>query len=149
MSLLEEMEKKIEFLTNTPEGKESMSEYINEIKNRSKSRIEYVGSTEFNKTYEIIYKLVKEHGRIDDTDIHYRLNNGRIDLETEEWNKFTDAIAEKFEGQEIKDIKSDFFKYHFEYKSLNVYFTHGQGTYCWVEYNKSNDRDIKLDNLLD
>jgi len=155
----ETMQEKIEWL-KTPKGQESIKEYFLGLEKQKQDIIDYVGSDEFNKTYEIIYNFVKnpKHGTgnkisniyniLDDTDIHYRLNNGRIDLETEEWNKFTDAIAEKFKGQEIIDKSSDFIKYHFEYRSLNVYFTHGQGTVCWVTYNKENDREIKLDNLL-
>ena len=161
MSPSETMQEKIEWL-KTPKGQESIKEYFLGLEKQKQDKIDYVGSDEFNKTYEIIYNFVKnpKHGILDDTDIHYRLNNGRIDLETsfspftkwkrsrtEEWNKFTDAIAEKFKGQEIIDC-SDFIKYHFEYRSLNVYFTHGQGTVCWVTYNKQNDREIKLDNLL-
>lgn len=131
----------------TPEGQQSVIEYFEQIEKKKQSKIDYVGSEEFNKTYRIIYDWVKKYERIDDTDIHYKFNPG-IELEDEEWNKFTDAIDEKFGEKKIFDNESSFSKYHYEYKALDVYFMHGQGTVCWVNYNKENDRDIKLNHIL-
>ena len=102
---------------------------------------------EFLKSYQTIYNWVKQYERVDDTDIHYKLNTG-IEIETEEWNKFTDSISEKYEGSEIVDTEASFPKYHFEYGALNVYFMHGQGTACWITYNKQTDRDSKLNEIL-
>jgi regulator of sigma D len=131
----------------TPEGKQSIIDYFKDKEQKKQNLIDYVGSEEFNKTYQIIYDWVKENGRIDDTDIHYKFNPG-IELETEEWNKFTDSISEKYEGSEIVDTEASFPKYHFEYGALNVYFMHGQGTDCWITYNKQTDRDSKLNEIL-
>jgi hypothetical protein len=130
-----------------PEGKQSIIDYFKDKEQKKQNLIDYVGSEEFNKTYQIIYDWVKENGRIDDTDIHYKFNPG-IELETEEWNKFTDSISEKYKGSEIVDTEASFPKYHFEYGALDIHFMHGQGTVCWVNYNKENDRDIKLNHIL-
>ena len=131
----------------TPEGKQYSIDYVKQIKEKKQSKIDYVDSEEFNQTYRIIYDWVKKYERIDDTDIHYKFNPG-IELETEEWNKFTDAIADKFDDNKIFDNESSFPKYHYEYKALDVYFMHGQGTVCWIEYNKENDREEKLNQIL-
>jgi len=131
----------------TPEGKQYSIDYVKQIKEKKQSKIDYVDSEEFNQTYRIIYDWVKKYERIDDTDIHYKFNPG-IELETEEWNKFTDAIADKFDDNKIFDNESSFPKYHYEYKALDVYFMHGQGTVCWVKYNKENDREEKLNQIL-
>lgn len=144
--ILKKLEEHLEWL-KTPEGKQYSIEYVKQIKEKKQSKIDYVDSEEFNKTYRIIYDWVKKHERIDDTDIHYKFNPG-IELETEEWNKFTDAIAENFDDNKIFDNESSFPKYHYEYKSLDVYFMHGQGTVCWIEYNKENDREEKLNQIL-
>lgn len=130
----------------TPEGKQSVIEYFEQIEKKKQSKRDYAGSEEFNKTYRIIYDWVKKYERIDDTDIHYKYNPG-IELEDEEWNKFTDAIAEKVGENKIFDDESSF-KYHYKYKALDVYFMHGQGTVCWIVYNKENDREEKLNQIL-
>ena len=132
---------------DTPEGKESSRKYVEELFQKKQARIDYVGSEEFLKSYQTIYDWVKQYERVDDTDIHYKFNTG-IEIETEEWNKFTDAIGEKFEDEKIFDNEADFTKYHYEYGALNVYFMHGQGTVCWVTYNKENDRENKLNQIL-
>lgn len=144
--ILKKLEEHLEWL-KTPEGKQYSIDYVKQIKEKKQSKIDYVGSEEFNKTYQIIYDWVKKYERIDDTDIHYKFNPG-IELENEEWNKFTDAIAEKFDDNKIFDDESSFPKYHYEYKALDVYFMHGQGTVCWIEYNKENDREAKLNQIL-
>jgi hypothetical protein len=144
--ILKKIEERLEWL-KTPEGKQYSIEYVKQIEKKKQSKIDYVGSEEFNKNYRIIYDWVKKYERIDDTDIHYKFNPG-INLETEEWNKFTDSIAEKFEVKKIMDQESSFPKYHYEYKALNIYFMHGQGTVCWVNYNKENDREEKLNQIL-
>lgn len=144
--ILKKLEEHLEWL-KTPEGKQYSIDYVKQIKEKKQSKIDYVGSEEFNKTYQIIYDWVKKYERIDDTDIHYKFNPG-IELENEEWNKFTDAIAEKFDDNKIFDDESSFPKYHYEYKALDVYFMHGQGTVCWVIYNKENDRVEKLNQIL-
>ena len=131
----------------TPESKQHSIEYFEQIDKKKQSKIVYVDSEEFNKTYNVIYDWVKKNHSIDDTDIHYKSNTG-IEIETEEWNKFTDAIAEKFSENKIFDDESSFPKYHYEYKALDVYFMHGQGTVCWIEYNKENDREAKLNQIL-
>jgi hypothetical protein len=146
MSPTEKMKEHIEWL-KTPEGQESIKEYFLNLEKEKQERINYVDSDQFNETYITIYKWVKDNERIDDSDIYY--NHIEIDIDSLKWDKFTDSIAEKFEGQEIKDKESDFPKYHYEYKSIKIYFMHGQGTVCWVEYNKENDREEKLNNLLD
>lgn len=140
--ILKQLEEHLEWL-KTPEGKQYSIDYVKQIKEKKQSKIDYVDSPDFNKTYRIIYDWVKKYERIDDTDIHYKFNPG-IELETEEWNKFTDAIAEKFDDNKKFDNESSFPKYHYEYKALDVYFMHGQGTVCWIEYNKENDREEKL-----
>ena len=122
-NILKELEEHLEWL-KTPEGKQYSIEYVKQIKEKKQSKIDYVGSEEFNKTYQIIYDWVKKYERIDDIDIHYKFNPG-IELENEEWNKFTDAIAEKFDDNKIFDDESSFPKYHYEYKALDVYFMHG------------------------
>ena len=144
--ILKKLEEHLEWL-KTPEGKQYSIDYVKQIKEKKQSKIDYVGSEEFNKTYQIIYDWVKKYERIDDTDIHYKFNPG-IEIENEEWNKFTDAIAEKFDDNKIFDDESSFPKYHYEYKALDVYFMHGQGTVCWIEYNKENDREEKLNQIL-
>ena len=144
--ILKKLEEHLEWL-KTPEGKQYSIEYVKQIKEKKQSKIDYVDSPDFNKTYRIIDDWVKKYERIDDTDIHYKFNPG-IELETEEWNKFTDAIAENFDDNKIFDNESSFPKYHYEYKALDVYFMHGQGTVCWIEYNKENDREEKLNQIL-
>ena len=144
--ILKVMEDHLKWL-KTPEGKQYSINYVNEIQKKKQNLIDYVGSEEFNNTYQIIYNWVKRYGRIDDTDIHYKFIPG-IELESEEWNKFTDSISKKYEGSEIVDNESSFPKYHFEYGALDIYFMHGQGTVCWVNYNKENDREIKLNHIL-
>lgn len=144
--ILKKLEEHLEWL-KTPEGKQYSIDYVKQIKEKKQSKIDYVDSEEFNQTYRIIYNWVKKNKTIDDTDIHYKFNPG-IELETEEWNKFTDAIAEKFDDNKIFDNESSFPKYHYEYKALDVYFMHGQGTVCWVNYNKTNDREDKLNQIL-
>jgi hypothetical protein len=131
----------------TPEGKQSIIDYFKDKEQKKQNLIDYVGSEEFNKTYEIIYDWVKVKERLDDSDIHYKFNPG-INLESEEWNKFTDSISKKYEDSKIIDHDSSFTKYHFEYGSLDIHFMHGQGTVCWVNYNKENDREIKLNKIL-
>lgn len=144
--ILRSMEERLKWL-ETPEGKKYSIDYINEIQKKKKDLINYVGSEEFNKIYQIIYDWVKVNGRIDDTDIHYKFNPG-IELETDEWNKFTDSISEMYQDKKIIDEESSFPKYHYEFKSLDIYFMHGQGTVCWVNYNKQNDREEKLNKIL-
>jgi len=145
-NILKKLQEHLDWL-ETPEGKQYSINYVNEIQNKKQNLIDYVGSEEFNKTYQIIYDWVKVKERLDDTDIHYKFNPG-INLESEEWNKFTDSISEKYEDSKIIDHDSSFTKYHFEYGSLDIHFMHGQGTVCWVTYNKQNDREIKLNELL-
>ena len=145
-NILKKLEEHLNWL-DTPEGKKSSRKYVEELLQKKQAKIDYFGSEEFLKSYQTIYNWVKENGRIDDTDIHYKFNPG-IEIETEEWNKFTDSISEKYEGSEIVDTESSFPKYHFEYGALNVYFMHGQGTACWITYNKQTDRDSKLNEIL-
>jgi hypothetical protein len=135
----------------TPEGKQSLVDYFKEMVYKKQNLINYVGSEEFNNTYQIIYDWVKVKGRLDDTDIFQNIFdkfNPGINIESEEWNKFTDSISEKYEGSEIIDHDSSFTKYHFEYGALDIYFMHGQGTVCWIDYNQENDREIKLNKIL-
>jgi transcriptional antiterminator len=144
--ILKTLEDHLKWL-ETPEGKQSLVDYFKEMEDKKENLINYVGSEEFNKTYQIIYDWVKVKGRLDDTDIHYKFNPG-IDIETEDWNKFTDSISKKYEGSEIVDTEASFPKCHFEYGALDIHFMHGQGTVCWIDYNQENDREIKLNKIL-
>lgn len=139
--------KKLRDLLETEEGEKSLERFAEKLEQKRKERLNYIETEEFQKTYKIIYDWVKKYERIDDTDIHYKFNPG-INLESDEWNKFTDTIEENMRGNEIEDSESEFPKYHFEYKSINLYFMHGQGTVCWVTYNQRNDRDIKLNQII-
>ena len=145
-NILKNLEEHLKWL-DTPEGVKSRRKYVEELLQKKQDKIDYFGSEEFLKSYQTIYNWVKKYERVDDTDIHYKLNTG-IEIETQEWNKFTDSISEKYEGSEIVDNESDFPKYHYEYRALNIHFMHGQGTVCWITYNKQNDRDSKLNEIL-
>jgi len=144
--ILKKLEEHLEWL-KTPEGKQYSIDYVKQIKEKKQSKIDYVGSEEFNKTYQIIYDWVKKYERIDDTDIHYKFNPG-IELENEYFiiiKLLSDSICKLIP---FLDDESSFPKYHYEYKALDVYFMHGQGTVCWIEYNKENDREEKLNQIL-
>lgn len=128
------------------EGRKSAIEFFQEIENAKQRKIKHFESELFHKQYDLIYKYVKENGRIDDTDLYYRQPNPlNIGIESEEFIFFTDSITENVKKI---TIKSDFPKYLFQYKALDLYEIHGQGTYCWIEYNLSNDRNEKLNTIL-
>lgn len=129
------------------EGQESIQEYFGDLEQKRLSKVDFFESGDFNRIYSVIYEWIKVHGRIDETDVHYKFNEN-INIESEDFNKFTDCIEEKFQGQEIEDKESSFPKYHYVYKCFDVYFMHGQGTVCWINYNISNDRDEKINSIL-
>ena len=142
-----EIEDFIKYL-QSPEGKKSSIKFFTEKEEEKQNLINFVGSEEFQKTYQIIYDWVKKNRRtISDTDIFYKFIHS-IQLEKEEWSKFTNSISEKYREFKIMDEESSFPKYHYEYGALNIYFMHGQGTSCWIEYNLQNDREEKLEQIL-
>jgi len=145
-----EIEDFIKYLQST-EGKHSSIKFFmekeEEKEEEKQNLINFVGSEEFNKTYQIIYDWVKKNGTISDNDIHYKLVTS-IHLESEQWRKFTNSISEKYREFKIMDEESSFTKYHYEYGALNIHFMHGQGTACWITYNLKNDREEKLEQVL-
>ncbi len=128
-------------------GRTLFKSIFGDLEQKRLSKVEFFESEEFNRIYLSIYDWVKVHGRIDDTDVNYKLASPGMNIESDDFNKFTECIEETLKGNEVADMTS-FKKCHYVYKCFDMYLIHGQGTYCYINYNLSNDRELKLNSII-
>jgi hypothetical protein len=153
-SNLDNMAEKLRIFLESDEGKQSIIDFKNKMKEGEEIKLQYFESQEFNESLEEIKKWMIDNGitMIDGEDYQYgtyydtKIGSIELPIDEDRYFKLTESVFSKFKDKEDKSIP--FANGYVEYKEWKFSWVSGQGSIHRIELNIAKMRNESIKKIL-